>query len=171
MTVLAVVDTGNWFTYLDPEMANAINELFDPLGQWNTATSPITYSIDCDTTPPKLGFIIGGEAFFHNGQDLIYSTGDGNCVSALVSNEGVGLYGLTGSIIGDAFLKNVVAVFDFGSNEMGFAARTGDGSNTSSTSAPAPAPLVGAAPACTGIWYSASWFTIAAIFSHIILQV
>jgi len=95
-------------------------------------TSPITYTIDCNARAPNLGYIISGQTFYHNGSDLVYTVVDGTCVSVVVSNEGVELYGLTGNIIDDTFLKNVVAVFDFGNNEMWFAERTEE--NTSSTS-------------------------------------
>ncbi|KAE9366755.1 acid protease [Stipitochalara longipes BDJ] len=159
-TALTIVDTGNWFNYVDPETASAINDLFEPPGQWNMETSPVTYTIDCNARAPNLGFIIGGQTFFHNGMDLVYSTGDGTCVSAVVSNEGVELYGLTGHIIGDAFLKNVVAVFDFGNNEMRFAERT-EGSNTSSTSPPSPSSSVSAASTVT--WHLLSFIVVATI--------
>jgi hypothetical protein len=158
-TALAVVDTGNWFNYVDPETASGINDLFEPPGQWNMETSPITYTIDCNARAPNLGFTIGGQTFFHNGMDLVYRVGDGTCVSAVVSNEGVQLYGLTGVILGDTFLKNVVAVFDFGNNEMRFAERTEGRSNTSSTSPPSPVSLMSAASSVT--WHLLSLIVIA----------
>jgi hypothetical protein len=57
-TALAVVDTGNWFNFVDPETASAINDLFEPPGQWNMETSPVTYTIDCNARAPNLGFTI-----------------------------------------------------------------------------------------------------------------
>jgi hypothetical protein len=39
--------------------------------------------------------------------------------------------GISLAFLGDAFLKNVVAVFDFGKNEMRFAARNDSGTPTS----------------------------------------
>jgi hypothetical protein len=57
---------------------------------------------------------------------------------------------LTGIIIGNAFLKHVVAVFDLGNNEMRFAETTEGGSNTSSTSPPSPVSLVSATSLVTG---------------------
>jgi hypothetical protein len=167
-SVLAIVDTGNFFNYVDPETANAINGLFEPPGQWNMETSPITYTIDCNARAPNLGYIIGGQNFFHSGSDLVYTIGDGTCVLAVVSNEGVELYGLTGNIIGDAFLKNVVAVFDFGNNEMRFAERT-EGGNTSSTSPPSPTTSTSGASVVT--WHLLSLILVAAMSGFFIILI
>ncbi|OCL10720.1 acid protease [Glonium stellatum] len=120
----AVIDTGNFWNFIDFTVADQVNSLFEPVGQWNMETNPITYKIDCNAKAPAFGFKIGGQTFFHNGEDLIYSLGDESCMSSLVPFQGVSVNGQTGTIIGDAFLKNAVAVFDFGKNEMRFAART-----------------------------------------------
>ena len=155
---LAVVDTGNWFNFHPPELAEKVNQLFDPPGKWVTDADGIPiYMVDCNATAPSFGYKIGGQTFFHNGKDLIINVGEEVCVSSLVSNEDATIGGVNGIILGDAFLKNVVAVFDFGKNEMRFAARREETGNTSSAT---QSPSVSAIP-----WTSAaihldprSWF-------------
>ena len=75
--------------------------------------------------------------FYHNGNDLILPTGDESCVSAITSYYDVSFTGgITGFILGDTFLKNVVAVFDFGKDKVQFAARPGNNTGLSLTNAP-----------------------------------
>lgn len=137
----AVVDSGNAFNILPLDMANAVNQAFRPPAATNTSAQiglgQGTYVVDCDAVPPTFGVAIGGHTFYHNGQDLILPYGSNTCISAIgavVPTAGISL-----AFLGDAFLKNVVAVFDFGNNEMRFAARSVSGSvtaNNSSTTAP-----------------------------------
>ena len=54
--------------------------------------------------------------FYINAADLILDS-DGSCFTG-IDDGGEGPY-----ILGDVFLKNVVAVFDVGASEMRFAAR------------------------------------------------
>jgi hypothetical protein len=153
---LAVVDTGNWFNFHPPELVEKVNRLFDPPGEWKTDPNGIpTYIVDCNATAPAFGYKIGGQTFFHNGKDLITNVGGGVCVSSLVSNEDATIGGVTAVILGDAFLKNVVAVFDFGKNEMRFAARTGDAANTSSAT---PPPSASASTGAAIHLASRTWF-------------
>lgn len=134
---LAVVDTGNWFNFLSGEVVDEINNLFDPPAVLNSTAFPQTYSVDCSAKSPVFGIQIGGHMFYHNGNDLILPTGDGSCVSALISYYNVSFPGgITGSILGDTFLKNVVAVFDFDKDEMRFAARPSNNTGLSLTNAP-----------------------------------
>lgn len=75
------------------------------------------YLVDCSAKPPVFGVQIAPETFFIDGADLILDGGDGTCISG-VNDAGESL-----SILGDVFLKNVLAVFDVGASEMRFAAR------------------------------------------------
>jgi hypothetical protein len=121
-----IVDSGTNTNVFPPDTAAAINALFDPPAVVLTDPGAIgSYTVDCNAKPPKLGIKIGGQMFFHNGEDLIIHQGDGNpCLSAVESNT---IFDSLGSgalnILGDAFLKNVVSVFDVGNSEMRFAAR------------------------------------------------
>lgn len=103
-------------------MANAVNKEFQPPAIFDPQTG--TCAVDCKATPPTFGVQIGGQAFYHNGADLVLTNGDGTCISSLVAVEPVD--GVVLHFLGDPFLKNVVAVFDFGENEMRFAAREDD---------------------------------------------
>jgi hypothetical protein len=140
----AVVDSGNPFNILPLEMADAVNKAFTPPAVTATAANIGSgqglYIVQCDAVPPTFGVTIGGQTFHHNGRDLILPYGNNTCIStigAVVPTAGISL-----AFLGDAFLKNVVAVFDFGKNEMRFAARNDSGtaiSNNSSATATAPA--------------------------------
>lgn len=114
-------DTGNEMSFLPAVVVDPINALFDPPAVFNeTLTAAI---VDCDAKPPKFGVQIGDQTFYHEGQDLIYQTGDGYCVSSLVASEHVEFQGIQLNILGVSFLRNVVSVYDFGRNELRFAQR------------------------------------------------
>jgi hypothetical protein len=132
----AVVDSGNAFNILPLEMADAINKAFTPPAVTDTSaqigSGQGIYVVDCNAIPPTFGVTIGGQTFYHNGLDLILPYGNSTCIStigAVVPTAGISL-----AFLGDAFLKNVVAVFDFGKNEMRFAARNDSGTATSNNS-------------------------------------
>lgn len=115
----AVVDSGHNMNLIPTAEANAVNAAFDPPAILDKETE--LYMVDCDAKPPKFGITIGGATFWHEERDMIYEVGDGTCyssVGATGEDEGLAL-----NFLGDAFLKNVVAVFDFGKDEMRFAAR------------------------------------------------
>lgn len=115
----AVVDSGHNMNLIPTPEANAINAAFDPPAIFDEGTE--LYIVDCDAEAPKFGITIDGVTFWHEEQDMIYEVGDGTCyssVGATGEDEGLAL-----NFLGDAFLKNVVAVFDFGKDEMRFAAR------------------------------------------------
>jgi len=70
----AVVDAGNFYTFLDDSLASQINALFDPPAQLIPGSAPGTWSAACNATAPSFGITIGGQTFFHDGQDLILNT-------------------------------------------------------------------------------------------------
>lgn len=76
----------------------------------------------CDAVAPRVAVVIGGTPFYLNPEDLIFrsvpveSTAD-LCMTAF----GDGSSGPF--VLGDAFLKNVLAVFDVGESVMQFASR------------------------------------------------
>jgi hypothetical protein len=114
-------------------MADAINKAFSPPAVTDTSaqigSGQGVYMVECNAVPPTFGVTVGGQTFYHNGQDLILPYGNNVCLStigAVVPTAGISL-----AFLGDAFLKNVVAVFDFGKNEMRFAARNDSGTSTS----------------------------------------
>lgn len=125
-------------------MADAVNKAFSPPAGTDASAQVGSgqglYIVQCDAVAPTFGVTISGQTFFHNGLDLILPVGENTCMStigAVVPTDGILL-----AFLGDAFLKNVVAVFDFGQNEMRFAARNDSGtatSNNSSATATTPA--------------------------------
>jgi len=113
LPVQVIIDSGTSLIYLPTEVANAVNALFSPPAFFNLGV----YSVDCNATAPEFGVRIGSQTFFINAEDLILHNADGTCIS------GVDDAGDSPAILGDVFLKNVLAVFDLGASEMRFAAR------------------------------------------------
>lgn len=125
-TFQAVVDTGNHMNLLPSSIATAINGAFDPPGVFDAESH--VYVVDCNATTPELGIVLDRQTFWHQQpEDFIYSDGNGGCFSSIAptaEDEGIVL-----NFLGDAFLRNVVSVYDFGKSEMRFAART-DGNSS-----------------------------------------
>lgn len=165
---LAVVDSGNWFNFLPNDLADLVNGGFSPPAVLDPTSYPPTYTVACNATAPTLGFSIGNQTFFHDGRDLILDTGDGSCVSTVISFAGVSYEGveLHGGILGASFLKNVVAVFDFGKTEMRFAARsnsTGASGGNSNSSSSTTTPSTSSAPGHLFTWSTEGWVLIVAM--------
>ncbi|KAL2010878.1 hypothetical protein VTN00DRAFT_3596 [Thermoascus crustaceus] len=140
----AVVDSGNAFNVLPPEIVMQVHESFDPPA--TPTFDPVIggYGVNCTADPPTLGIQIDGQMFYHRGEDLVIRNPDGTCMSSLLPTGGggpeEGVVAL--NFLGDPFLRNVVAVFDFGKDEMRFAARD-DGGNSASTTGSSSASSVG----------------------------
>jgi hypothetical protein len=114
--VQLIVDSGTTLIYLPTGIANAVNALFVPPAVYDPKQG--AYVVQCFARAPKFGVIIGKQIFYINALDMVLPSGNGTCISG-VDDAGTG--GL--SILGDVFLKNVLAVFDVGASEMRFAAR------------------------------------------------
>ncbi|KAM0192782.1 hypothetical protein ACHAPI_008143 [Fusarium lateritium] len=122
----AVVDSGNPNIVLPVELAEQINAAFDPPAVYNEARD--AFVVDCDAKAPALGLVIGGKTFWHDQRDLVVWAGDGVCISSVSATKTA--MGIDVHFLGDAFLKNVLSVFDFGKNEMRFVARVGEDNST-----------------------------------------
>ena len=139
----AVVDTGNWQNLFPQEIASQISAVFDPPAVFDPDQGQ--YSVACNATPPiHIRVLIGGKMFSLNSIDVIWRDWTGACylsVNAVESSGGIALM-----FLGDAFLKNVVAGFDVGHDEMRFASRLeSDEGNSSSASPTGPVqPSTGA---------------------------
>ena len=114
--VQLIVDSGTTLIYLPTGIANAVNALFVPPAIYDPNQG--AYVVGCSAKAPEFGVTIGKQTFYINGLDMILPSGNGTCISG-VDDAGTG--GL--SILGDVFLKNVLAIFDVGASEMRFAAR------------------------------------------------
>lgn len=147
----AVVDTGNHMNLVPVEIAEAINKAFDPPGVFDKNKK--VYVVNCNATTPAVGITLDGHTFWHERpEDLIYRDVSGFCYSSV---EPTGEdSGLALNFLGDAFLRNVVSVYDFGKEEMRFAARTKGGNNSTSP------PLTGVAAAASGI---PSWWVVVSV--------
>ncbi|KAH8720167.1 putative aspartic-type endopeptidase [Beauveria bassiana] len=115
-----IVDTGTTLMYLPPQaLAEAIAMSFQPravyLYQWGMYFAP------CNSIPPSFAITVSGVDLWINPADMIYhdlvDPLTGYCAIAVASG-GQGPY-----ILGDAFLQNVVAVFDVGAAQMRFYSR------------------------------------------------
>ncbi|KAB8206531.1 aspartic peptidase domain-containing protein [Aspergillus parasiticus] len=113
------IDTGNEFSILPTAVVDPVNTRFEPPAVYNDELK--AYIVDCGAKPPVFGVVVGNQTFYHAPEDLIYNTGNGYCVSTLVPSEKNGRPGLVINILGVPFFKNLVAVFDFGNDEMRFA--------------------------------------------------
>lgn len=114
--VQVVIDSGTPVNYLPPTIASAVNALFDPPAVYRKSLG--YYTVPCNAKAPRFGVKIGMETFYINPLDMIIPLNTGECISGvtLTGNGGVPL-------LGEPFLKNVLAVFDVGASEMRFAAR------------------------------------------------
>lgn len=82
------------------------------------------YMVNCGAVAPRIGVIIGGRTFWVDVRDLISNeTVGGGIITTGSCVINVQKVGGGDPVLGDSFLKNVVAVFDLGRNEMGFAQR------------------------------------------------
>ena len=131
----AVVDSGQAANVLPKSIVDDIHSKFNPPVKFNSATE--VYEVACDASAPSFGIKVGGQIFYLQTDDLIVRLPDGSCMSSLLPTVGSGNIQL--NFLGDPFLHNVVAVFDFGKDEMRFAKRERDVTHTSA-SAPASTP-------------------------------
>lgn len=115
----AVVDSGNFFNELPREIADQVNADFTPPASYDFATG--SYPVSCDAVPPSFSIVISGTAFSQHPNDMIFQLPNGTCVSTIkrsAMGEGIAL-----NFLGASWLQNIVAVFDFGKDEMRFARR------------------------------------------------
>ncbi|KAF2239660.1 acid protease [Viridothelium virens] len=113
--IQAVIDSGTTLIYLPYPVTKAINSLFGSQANYDPTVD--TWFVDCNATAPSWSLTIGGQNFNINPLDMIIQGLDGSCVSG-VQDAFNGF-----SILGDVFLKTVLAVFDLGNAEMRFATR------------------------------------------------
>jgi len=112
---VVIVDSGTTLLYAPTKVAYAVNAQFNPPAVFDESQG--AFFVDCDATAPAFGVVIGGATFNINPLDLILYNGGGPCLS------GIQDAGDSFGILGDVFLKNVLAVYDIGASAMVFAAR------------------------------------------------
>ncbi|KAK3627714.1 hypothetical protein LTR56_019059 [Elasticomyces elasticus] len=110
-----IPDSGTTLMHMPHEMARRVNDAFKPPAKYDAKVGE--YLVRCNAKPPSFAMNIGGKTFPIKGEDLILSASatNGHCL--------VGIKGSNGPhyILGDTFLKNIVAVFDIGQGQMHFA--------------------------------------------------
>lgn len=107
-----IIDSGAPTIDLPEAIANSVNSHWSPKGKLDEYGD---FNIKCNAklTQP-FGVTVGGTTYYINPVDLIGHYGDGTCYS----NVNAGSDGEF--LIGDPFLKNVVAVYDWGHKRMSF---------------------------------------------------
>ncbi|KAE9364514.1 acid protease [Stipitochalara longipes BDJ] len=113
-----IIDTGSSLNFFDSSSAAAIGALFDPPAN---VTSGAIF-VDCAAEAPSdVGVMIGGQVFSLNSADLIVPNGldSTTCVSGVQDGGNGDSDGAL--VLGDVFLKSVLAVFDVGHGNMQFA--------------------------------------------------
>ncbi|KAJ1557892.1 hypothetical protein HK405_014912, partial [Cladochytrium tenue] len=112
----AQVDTGIPYIGLPQPIADAVNAQFQPPAVFSPSLN--AYAVDCDARAPyNLAVIVGGSRFYIDPAALITEIPGGACITTVLGSDAGPL------VLGDAFLQSVVAVFDFGKEEMRFAPR------------------------------------------------
>ena len=104
-----LVDSGTTLLDFPTQDAAAFNALWEPPP---TSTEGTRWVVECDATPPKLVVDISGVSFTVNPLDLVRRQ-NGVCYSGVAAAPAG-----YGAILGTVFLRNVLAVFDWGSSSM-----------------------------------------------------
>ncbi|PGH16456.1 hypothetical protein AJ79_01787 [Helicocarpus griseus UAMH5409] len=126
-----VIDTGTSYLLLPSQDAKQLRDAI-PNARPN-AQSDEGFDVPCSSTT-KIEFAVNGVKYSMSPTDYIGTpTSDGMCMANIVGNDP---FGPDEWLMGDVFLKNVYAVFDFDENKVGFAKRKE--SNGSPTSQAAP---------------------------------
>lgn len=110
-----IVDSGTTLNYLPSALAKQLNSQFSPKAKLQSGA----YLVDCNAKPPAFSVTVGGKSFAADPQDLIIKDQpdktSGLCITGF-QDGGSGPF-----ILGDAWMKSVVVVFDVGASEMRFA--------------------------------------------------
>lgn len=123
----AIVDTGTTFILMPPKDAQAVHRLIP-----GTAANGEGFTMPCTTTV-KFEVKINGRNYEISAKDYLgkpTQTGSSTCNSNIIGHQA---FGETQWILGDVFLKNVYAVFDFDNKQIGFGLPGSGGSATPAT--------------------------------------
>ncbi|KAF2973483.1 hypothetical protein GQX73_g39 [Xylaria multiplex] len=100
-------------------VADQVNVEFTPPVVYDVVTE--SYAARCNVVAPSFGITIAETTFLQGSNDMIFQLPSGGCMSTIkrsADSEGIALNSL-----GGVWPQNVVAVFDFGKNEMRFTPR------------------------------------------------
>jgi hypothetical protein len=115
-----MLDSGTTLIYLPTDVADAIGSLFSPPAVFNDLSQ--LYIVPCDAAAPRVGVIVGGKSFFISVDDLMnrgpgsvggagVGAGPDECALAVQRAQG-------GVVLGDSFLRNVLAIFNLADNTV-----------------------------------------------------
>ncbi|KZT33959.1 Asp-domain-containing protein [Sistotremastrum suecicum HHB10207 ss-3] len=110
----AVIDTGYSLLGIPSDVAELINAQIGAQPSWTGQ-----YTVECDTVPslPDIGFKLGGRDYSLTSEDYILRVQQ-QCISSFQSFDSeVEQFWVLGSV----FLRKYFTVFDYGSQEVGFA--------------------------------------------------
>lgn len=112
----AIIDTGTSYAILPPDDAETLHNLIP-----GASKSGSSFVLPCDSDA-ELRVTFSGVSYAISPKDYVGSKFGSNCVSAIVGEQ---TFGEKVWLLGDTFLKNVYAVFDYDNNKIGFAGRDG----------------------------------------------
>jgi hypothetical protein len=129
----AIVDCGNFFNYLPAALALAANNAFSPPATRNTNFETNgQYDVTCNAQAPRFGLEFSNNVtIFVNPLDMIVQNAAGSCSSTIADADQIGASGgIVLPFLGTPFLRSVLAVFDFGEDQMRFAERADANAST-----------------------------------------
>ena len=107
-----IVDSGAPTFEMPAALAKQVNNLWVPKGKLDDSGDLV---LNCSATLSEpVGVTIGGTTYYLQSQDLMLK-GGGECSSAVSAGDQK-----EGILLGDPFLKNVLAVFDWEDSQMSF---------------------------------------------------
>ncbi|KAL5413243.1 hypothetical protein PMIN03_003841 [Paraphaeosphaeria minitans] len=99
-----ILDSGSTLLYLPDDTADHLASLFSPPARYVPSSN--TYITSCSAQQPRFGVVIGGTTFYINPEDMLTREGRGRCSLAVQRMED------GDAVLGDAWLKSVLVVFD-----------------------------------------------------------
>ncbi|KAK4948732.1 hypothetical protein LTR10_012737 [Elasticomyces elasticus] len=107
-----IIDSGANTVELPTALANILNQQWVPAPPYGDGVS----GLDCDAVLPwPFGIQIGGKTYYISPEDLVGQDDQGDCYSLIEPSTAE-----EGFLVGDPFLKNVLAAFDWGNSQMEF---------------------------------------------------
>lgn len=112
------VDSGGKAISVDPTVALRALKAFDPPGQVIQGV----HVVNCTAKAPSLEITIGNGTFTIDPKDLVDNDApglpEGLCLSTIYPSDVIGF-----TVLGNPFLRSVVAVYDVGTNQMHFTSK------------------------------------------------
>lgn len=124
----AIIDTGTSYVLMPLTDAQALHRLIP-----GSVANGEYFNVPCSTTA-DVQFTFSGVAYSVSPKDYVGKPSGSLCTSNIIGHQA---FGPTQWLLGDVFLKNVYAVFDYDQQKIGFGTMNGVPSSTSSAAAAA----------------------------------